>query len=613
MTRRRRPTAPTVPPPPTAGWWGDGPPPWDRWPGVSIRLDAVWTGARWESPCGRYYFDEAKAGKPARFFRGYLRHTKGEFAGKPFELLPWQDMLIFRPLFGWCRTEDGYRRFRQVFVEVAKKNGKSAIASGLALLLATADGEPGAEVYSAAGDEVQARIVFDEASNMAEGSPDYLADLGVEVLTGSIVQERSKSKYQVLTAKASTKHGFNVHGLVLDELHTQKTRALVETLEKGVSARRQPVVFKITTAGDDRESICYEEYEVAKRVIAGESTNEQLLPVVFETSPEDDWSDERTWHKANPSLGITKSLDYMRAECKAAQEEPRKRNAFLRLDLDQWTESRTVWIAPEAWAECGPAKGTTREQIREADVRLLDFLCCAGLDISSAVDLTALAAAYKVPDDLPVQQVEVEVREGGGETVKRIVSINYSVELRVWFWMPRERLRENMRKTPGIPFDLWAREGWLRVTDGNVIDQNAILRFIEDEFRPRHKKLHEIGYDPWQSIPLVATLLESQAPLVEVRQGYATLSAPAKLFEALILSGRLRHDGNPVMRWNVANCEIASDPAGNIKPVKPGGDARSSRRIDGVPASLNALSRLMLAPEPKRSAYADRGVRIISW
>ena len=596
--RRRRPASPP------ANWWGEGPPPWERWPGASLRLD---------DRGGRFHFDAAAADQACDFFPAYLRHVKGDFAGQPFELLPWQRDLIVRPLFGWKRA-DGTRRFRKAFLEVGKKNGKSGLASGMGLLLAFGDDEPGAEVYAAAADRDQARIVFGDAAVMARENPKFLKDADITVLRNAIVQTATNSTFKAVSSEVGTKHGFNVHGLIFDEFHTQRTRDLYDTLYKGTSARRQPVVFIITTAGDDRESICYEEYEYAKKVRDGVIEDEQYLPVIFESDPGADWTDERTWRASNPSLGVTKSLEYMRAECAAAQAEPRKRNSFLRLELNIWTESRTVWIAPESWEACRRTEPAT-------DLAALP--CCAGLDLSASADLTAIVLAFRRRDRArPAETLVVELPEaasagtpaaaaaGPTPKVEHRLVLDYEVELVPHFFLPRAILHERARKDR-VPYDVWAREGWLRVTEGNVVDYAEVYRVVLEEIRAKHKGLAQIGYDPWNANHLASSLTAAGVQMVEVRQGYASLSGPSKLFEALVRSRRIRHDGNPVMRWCVANCEVATDPAGNIKPVKPGGVAQGTRRIDGVVAAVTALSRLMVLGNAARSPYSHRGVRTV--
>jgi phage terminase large subunit-like protein len=739
--RRRSSAAPPRP------WWSGDVPPWEKWPGVSLKLDAVWNEdrARWESADAKYWFDADAADAACDSFKNYLRHTKGEWAGRPFELLPWQADLIVRPLFAWKRSSDGARRFRKVFVEVAKKAGKalaldtpiptpggwttmgalqpgefvlgvegrpvrvvgatgvmrdhpcfrlrfsdgttvvadaehlwytlvclpgehnasgclsttrqirdtvgsrhllpaslsaskgivavepvpsvpvrcievqardglflvgegsvpthnSGLASGLGLLLAFGDGEPGAEVYAVAADRDQARIVFGDAKTMARMNPDFLAAAGIEVLQNAIVQSSTNSTFKALSAEVGTKHGFNVHGLIVDEFHAQRSRDLFDALYKGTSARRQPVIFIITTAGDDRESICYEEYQYAKNVRDGVIPDEQYLAVVFESDPSEDWTDEAVWHKSNPSLGVTKSLEYMRAECEAAQAEPRKRNSFLRLELNRWTESRTVWISPETWEACA------RKEREIPDAKSL--VACAGLDLSSTTDLTACVVAFRRPDPRSAQQIEVDAGDDRGHP-RRVLTVDFSVDLLEWFWLPREVLRERARKDR-VPYDTWARDGWLGVTDGDMVDYRQVHETLDREIRAKYQ-LGEVGYDPWNAQQLALALADDGFKMVEVRQGYGSLSAPAKLFEALVRARRITYSGSPLMRWCVANCEVSSDAAGNIKPVKPSGAYSATRRIDGVVAALIALQRLMLTPEPEQSVYATRGVQVIRW
>lgn len=529
------------------------------------------------------------------FCRTYLRQTKGDWAAKPLELLPWQDLLLARPLCGWLRVSDGARRFRRVFVMVAKKNGKSTIASGFGLYFAFGDGEAGAEVYAAAGDEQQARIVWGESATMAEKSPEFLEDAGVEVFKDSLVQGRTNSFFKPLTAKASSKHGFNIHALIFDELHAQKSRTLFETLRKGVSARRQPVTLVITTAGDDRESICYEEYEYACRVRDGAFDDPEVLPVVFQIAPTDDWTAEATWYKANPSLGVAKSIDYMHSEARAAQLEPRRRNDFLRLDLNVWTESRTQWITPEAWSAC------RRETADPADLGRLP--CFLGFDLAETVDLVAIVALFRRPIEGPALQVEVESADDVAKRPSKSLALSWSVDVKAWFFAPEEVVRRRIReRKDSTPWDVWVRDGWLRLTPGDITDFDVIRDVVLREIMPRYR-IDQAGFDPWHARQFVTALQSDGMECVEVRQGFQTLSPASKLFEALVGARRLTHDGNPVLAWCVANAELVTDPAGNIKPVKPGGDARSSRKIDGVTATLTGLARLMVAPvaAPRRA------------
>lgn len=558
------------------------------WPGVTCAID---------DGGGAYRFDAARAATACDFFAEYLKHFEGEHAGKPFVLLEWQQELIVRPLFGWVRS-DGTRRFRRVFVEIAKKNGKSGLASGMALLLAFADGEPGAQVYCAAGGEDQARIVFRPAVGMAQKSDGLIEDFRLEVLANAIEQPHTQSVLRPLSAKARTKHGLNVHAMVFDELHAQKDRELFDTLARGISARRQPVVFIITTAGHDRESICREEYERAVRVRDGVSEEPSVLPVIFEAKESDDWRDERTWHRANPSLGVTKSIEYMREECSAALQEPRKLNWFKNQELNIWTESQTAWIAPEAWAAC---------RWDEAPQDLADLTCAAGLDLSSTTDLTAVTLAFRRADPDGRSDGEVVIDEGDEAHPLRSVNLNFHVDLLTTLFVPRDRIRERVERD-GVPMDAWVRDGHVVATDGNVVDYDVVQRHLI-EVRRRHRHLKSIGYDPWNATHLATACTAARLPMVEFRQGHGSLSAPSKLLEALIVSRRIRHNGNPAVAWCFANAEVKENEARDIKPVK----SRRDKRIDAVLSTIMALGRLMAEPPRQESVYARRGVRMLSF
>lgn len=569
----------------------------ERWPGVSIKLT---------TEGGRYYFDEDDADHACEFFPAFLRHYKGKWKGRPFHLFDWQRELIIRPVFGWKHARGprkGLRRFRRVFLAVAKKNGKSGLASGLGLYLMACDGEQGAEVYATAADVGQARVVFGESQKFVEsgGLAQY-----AEVFKDAITWPMTASKFQVLSGAPKTKHGPNVSGLILDEVHTQPSRHLYETLANGTIARDQPLVIMLTTAGDDVESFCFEEWEYARQVRDGLITDEELLPVIFEPGRDDRWDDPETWHKANPSLGEAIDVDKLEALAQTARNEPRKRAAFERLHCNRWTGAETIWIEPERWAEC-------RQESEPED--LTERVVCGGLDLAATTDLVAFAALYRKPDERDASKMRVTletVHANDSDDDERVPSqtlnVNYSIDVRAWFWLPEDRLRRAQEKDR-VPYALWRDQGWLRTCGGASIDYDAIARFILDEFIPQHPKLVQVGFDPWHAPDLCGRLLEQGAPMVEVRQGYASLSAPSKLWEALVLSGRLRHDGNPVLSWNMGNTMVKPDANDNIRPVKPKG----WKKIDGVVAGITALNRLMVAPAPKSNVYKSRGVKVLRW
>lgn len=499
-----------------------------------------------------YHYDAAAAARAVAFFREVLRHTKGEWAGQPFALEPWQQRDVIEPLFGWKRP-DGTRKYRTVYIEVPRKNGKSTLAAGIGLYLTFADGEPGAEVYSAAADREQAAIVFDTAKGMIEAEPE-LASRSTS-FRRSIVVQQTGSSYKVLSADAPTKHGLHAHGVIVDELHAQPNRDLYDVLVTSTGARRQPVVFMITTAGYDRHSICWELHDYALKVRDGIVTDESFLPVIFAAGAEDDWTAEATWRKANPGLGTTVKLEYLQQECGRAQEMPAAQNTFRRLHLNQWTEQADRWLDMTVW---------DRNATAVADSVLLGRECYAGLDASTTGDVSALGLIFPLDDG--------------------------RFALRSLFWIPEENIRRRAERDR-VPYDVWVREDLVRATPGNVVDYAFIRAAIQDLTTKYQVK--EIAYDPWNVTQLVTQLQDDGATMVEFRQGFASMSGPTKEFEKLLLGGRLLHGGNPVLRWMASNVAVKQDPAGNLKPDK----ASSTERIDGIVAAIMALGRAVVQPD----------------
>jgi phage terminase large subunit-like protein len=572
-TKRRRP--------PTDGWWGNGASPLERWPGVTIPLDAEWDDDRWTSPCGRFYYDQADSDKAYDFFPTFLSHHIGEFAGTPFVPMPYQELLLTRPIFGWKRADSGVRRFQSVFAFLPKGAGKSPWGAGTGLYLTLCDGEAGAEVYACAGDTKQAKIVHDNARIMVEESPDLLEMC--EVLRDAIYHPGSRSTYKVLSSDASTKHGFRPHGIIFDEIHNQKDRNLFEALTKSMKKRRQPLLIIITHAGEDDEGIGYEEYEYAKRVLSGTVNDDTALPVIFEASSDDDWTDEKTWRKVNPGHGITVQHSAIAAECEKAKVEPRKLNDFLRFTLNRWVNGADAWMPVDWWDACeGPV----------ADGELQALSLAGGLDMSQKYDLTAFVLTFKTPLAETAESIDVIGTDEFGEPVKRSISLNYRITTVPFFWIPLDTMREHEKKDR-VPYSEWHRLGLIRATEGNVIDYDRIFRDIRDEIVPRFPRLRgaEIGYDPAFATDIAMKLQGEGFRMVEILQNYKYMSEPAHLLEALVKGKRVRHDGHRVLRWNVENCTVKTDDAGRIRPVKP---KKATRRIDGVVATLMGVSRLMV-------------------
>lgn len=481
-------------------------------------------------------------------FFSQLPHVQGrQWAGQKFTPEPWQQFLI-GSLFGWLRP-DGKRRFRRAYVRLARKNGKSYLASGLALRLAFFDEEPGAEVYCAATKREQAKKVSDISTQMVKMTPDLRARIGVTV--SGLYQYSTGSKLQPLGADADTTDGLNISGAVIDELHAHKNRAMVDVIDTATGARDQPMVFEITTAGYDRESICYEHDEYSTRLLHRVFEDDSWFAFIASLDEDDDWLDERVWPKANPNLGVSVYLDDLRAKALRAQRIPADQNAFRRLHLNEWTTQEDRWIDLPTWRLCGDA----------VDVAALRGRACyVGLDLSATTDLSAAALAFPSADG--------------------------TVDVLMRFWLPETRIAAREERREGVPLEAWARDGWLTATPGNVIDYERIR---EQLLRDAEQfQIKEIAFDPWNARQLVTQLQGDGFACVEVRQGFQSLSPPTKDLEARILSKRIRHGNHPVLNWCASNVAVETDAAGNVKPSK----ARARDRIDGIVALVMALDRI---------------------
>lgn len=564
-----------------------------RWPGVSIQID---------DGGGRWYFDEAEAARAVDFAPSYLRHLKGELGGQPVEYLPWAAELIVRPLFGWKRVADGLRRFRHVYCQIPKKNTKSLICSGIGLYLLECDGEPGADIIAAAGTREQATIVFGEARDMVEACTDEDLRGRTQVLRKAIVVPETHSVFRVVSADAKAQHGPNIHGLIFDEFHTQPNRELFDTLSKGIASRRQPVVLIITTPGDDQGSVCYEEYERAKRVLGNQAEEEHVLPVIFEATDKDDWTDPKVWARVNPGLGLSVKMEYLVNECNAAKREARKLNAFLQLNLGIWTQQATAWLALADW-DALPATASPRDAS--------GVVACFAVDVGNKIDLSAGVALLRRPREGPAKTLEMRSVDETGKEQKKTLNLNFTLDIFTRFWMPEARFLQRS-KDENIPWKKWADEGWLAVTDGTIVDLDVIygtmtgfrvgpdLRRgylpgpgdLAPLLREGGAHLGAFAFDSWNATHFGSMLMADGIAAVEVPQTVKMLSEPSKVFEALLLAGLIRHDGNPVMRWCVGNVAAKEDKKGNLFPHKPA----KNKQIDGVSATVTALGRLLVEP-----------------
>jgi len=518
-----------------------------------------------------YWFDERAATVAVNFFERLLRHSKGQWAGQLFTLQPWQKDDIIRPLFGWKRVSDNTRRYRRAYLEIPRKNGKSTLSAGLALYLLFADGEMGAEVYSAAADRDQAGIVFREAAAMVETSPELFER--AKVYTKSITYKETRSTYKVLSADAFTKHGLNASGVVIDELHAQPDRELFDVLTTSTGARRQPMTVMITTAGFDRESICYEQHVYADQVARGVIDDPEWFTYIRGAEKGDDWKSPSVWAKANPGFDVTIKATYLAAEALRATNSPAYQNTFRRLHLNEWTQQESRWLDLDKWEACGLA----------FDPAILeDQPCYGGLDLASSSDIASFVL------DFPSEPGEEE----------------HHTWLE-WHWIPAENMRARIDKDK-VPYDAWSRDGYITATPGNVIDYGCIsgdIIKLGERFN-----IKEIAFDRWGAAQLSTDLDGHGFEMIGHGQGFASMSQPSIELLRVVVAKRLRHLNTPVMRWMVDNVVVTQDGAGNIKPNKE----KSKDKIDGIVAGIMALGRATRNMSKKQgSVYAGRGIRTL--
>lgn len=534
-----------------------------------------------------YYFDVAAADRACDFFPRFLRHTKAEWAGQPFELAAWQRDEIIRPLFGWKRRADGLRRYRTVYVEVSKKNGKSGLAAGVGLYLLFCDLEPGAEVYSLAKDRAQAGIVFNVASDMTKRSPELAAR--AQVLRRSIFVPASLSVYMVLSADVPTKEGLNPHGIIFDELHVQDDRGLWDTVRTGAGARRQPVTFALTTAGFDKKTLCGEIHDKAIAVRDGLVQDDTFLPVVYGIEKGEDWEDPKVWARVNPNLGISVKLDFLEREHQDAKESPAFENTFRRYHCNEWVQQAVRWIDQKRWEACAGPVGW-KDMIAALEGRP----CYAALDLSTVTDLAALVALFDSSVEPGGDGYPTEEEVAGWSEQERIPDWEYgdpipAYDVASFFWCPSEGVRIRSKKDRA-PYDVWVRDGALFATEGDAVDHGAIRKFVND--LGRQVLIQEIGVDAWNAHKLITELEQQDGfTVARVSQGFGSMTTPSKALDVLYRRRQIRHGGHPVLAWCADNVTLEKDAYDNWKPSKK----RSRERIDGIVALVMALARALVS------------------
>lgn len=514
-------------------------------------------------------FDADAADHVVDFIETCCRHVKGELAGELVVLERWEKAIVGN-LFGWKRP-DGTRRYREALIYVARKQGKSTLAACLVLFMLFGDAERGAEIYSAAADRDQASLIYAIARGMVEMDSDLARRAKIYSATKCIEYQGANNLYRAISAEAGTKHGYNSHFVVIDELHAQPNRDLVDVLTTSTGSRTQALIVHITTADFDRESICNEKHDYACKVRDGIIDDPSFLPVIYEAGRDDDWTDPKVWAKANPNLGVSISLEYLERECKRAQATPTYENTFKRLHLNMKTSSNVAWMAMVSWDACD---GEVNED------QLRGRRCFGGLDLASKKDIAACVWVFPPTDD---------------DTFWRVLPR---------FWVPGENA-EIRERQDRVPYVTWGRQGFIELTDGPRIDYVKIRQQVTADIK--RFDVVDIGADPWNLEHLRQEIDPDGERIIEFGQNLKNLSAPFKQLEVLVAEGRIAHAGHPVLRWMVSNCQAYEDGLGNIRPDK----TKSTERIDGVVALTMAIGRSMVTGEKKASVWERHGVRCV--
>lgn len=503
---------------------------------------------RWADDAAPWRFDESRASDVCRFVE-LLPHIKGPLAGQLIRLEPWQ-IFILASIFGWVNAA-GLRRFRRVYIEVPRGSGKSALSSAVALYMLAADGEGGAEVYSFATTRDQARIVFNDAQHMARRTPGLKRHFGVEVNAHAIHVVKTASKFEPLAAEGSTLDGLNIHFACVDELHAHKTRAVYDVVETGTGKRDQSLLWVITTAGSNRSGICYEVRTFVAEVLKGVAQDDTQFGIVYGLDDEDDWTTEESLIKANPNWGVSVMPNVLTPLQRKAMIMPSAANNFQTKHLNRWVNADTAWLDMRAWDRAGNPL-LTIDKVRHLPAWI-------GLDLASKVDIAAAPILFYDP------------RES-----------RYYLITSGRFWLPERQVEGGGNSQ----YSGWVRSGHLVSTPGEVTDYDFIEQQLRDDAAFLHD-LREVPFDPWQATHLSNRLMGEGLPMVEYRQTVQNMSEPMKTLEALILEGRLEHDGNPAMAWMMSNVVGHLDAKDNIYPRKE----RPENKIDGPIGVMMALGR----------------------
>ena len=507
-----------------------------------------------------WYFDR-KAAQRAISFIEKLKHTKGKWAGQRFKLEPWQQFILWN-IFGWMKA-DGTRRFRYVYVEIARKNGKTALSAGIGLYMLFADGEARPEVYSAATVKDQARICFSDAVEIVKKTDlkNYLSPY-----RNSIVYEMKGGTMKPLSSDYGTHDGLNPSCGIIDEFHAHKDSGMFDVIKSAFGARRQPLMFIITTAGFNKNGACYAYRSNVIKVLQGINEDDSLFGIIYTLDCKEEWDNPKMWVKSNPNLGVSVFPEYLSDQVNDAKNRPEAVRNVMTKNVNLLVDAEKTWILDDMWQKC--IGSTERESLRGCQ-------CWGGLDLSNVSDITAFVLLFHE---------------------------NERFQLLPFFWIPEEKMLEKIRKE-NINYDKWVQQGYVKVTAGNVLDYDFvkadILQIVE-EF-----DLQSTAYDRWNASQTIIDLQNEGMECSPFGQGYGSMGAPTKEFEKMVLTEKIEHFGNPVLRWMMSSTAVKTDPAGNIKPDKE----KSVQKIDGIVASIMALGEWMTAQsEEDNNPYNQRGM-----
>lgn len=521
------------------------------------------------------YFNEAAAQRVLDVpHMAEIKHLKGPLAGKVIELEAWQIFLISQ-IYGWKRRSDDMRVFRTVYIEVPRKNGKSTLCSVLGVYHLIFDGEASAEVYSAATSRDQARIVFDDARAMVERSPRLASILKTNRM--NISHQKSNSKFEPLSADAGTLEGKNPSASIIDELHVHKTPEVYDVLDVAAGARAQPLLFSITTAGTNRQGICYQKRDYLTKILDGHVEDNTFFGIIFHIDKGDDWRDRKSWIKANPNYGVSVFPDDLERLCKQAQEQPSAETNFRTKRLNEWRNATEAWISSVDWEGCqGEYERPPIEDWAHQD-------CYIGLDLASVSDFACMSLLFPVWDD----------------EIDDMLVYQY-----IQSYLPEETVYEKAGAL-GAQYRDWVNKGYVKATPGNVTDLSYIKQDVLQAME--NYTVREIAYDPYGANELSASLIDEGAPMVKMSQSIMSMSDPSKELEKAIKGRTLVPGDDPVMSWMISNCVVYTDPNDNIKVRKE----HDANKVDGVIATIMALGRLKVNGGAAPNPYNTRGIRTL--